>query len=86
MAPLGPMPPNPVGWRECAVDTVFEFLALGFIVMRLWSRRLKKTPLDLSDVLVIAAWVCADKAFETALMEGIACCSGRFDYNLHRFV
>jgi len=59
MAPQGRSPPNPVGQQERIVDTFFVVLAFIFIAMRMWSRRLKNNRVDLSDVFVIAAWVCA---------------------------
>lgn len=52
------IPPNPVGRAVFIIAAVFTAVDLGFIVLRLWARRLKRVSLDVSDYLIITAWVC----------------------------
>ena len=46
------------GHGSIALCLVFEFLAIGAIFLRIWSRRLKKTPLAFNDFAALAAIVC----------------------------
>ncbi|KAF1843185.1 uncharacterized protein K460DRAFT_341038 [Cucurbitaria berberidis CBS 394.84] len=50
------IPPNPVGRAVVIIAAVFTGVDLGFILLRLWARRLKHVSLDASDYLIIIAW------------------------------
>lgn len=57
------IPPNPVGRAVVVIAAVFTAVDLGFILLRLWARRLKRVSLDVSDYLIVTAWVCVTLAF-----------------------
>jgi hypothetical protein len=56
------IPPNPVGRAVVIIAVVFTAVDLGFILLRLWARRLKRVKLDASDYLIIVAWVRCQQA------------------------
>jgi hypothetical protein len=56
------IPPNPVGRAVVIIAVVFTAVDLGFVLLRLWARRLKRVKLDASDYLIIVAWVRCQQA------------------------
>jgi hypothetical protein len=56
------IPPNPGGRAVVIIAVVFTAVDLGFVLLRLWARRLKRVKLDASDYLIIVAWVRCQQA------------------------
>jgi hypothetical protein len=56
-----PLHKNPRGLTLICIETVFLALDLVVVVLRFWSRRIKRTRLGLNDYTIALALVCMQR-------------------------